>query len=142
MAEDNENQQSQEQQAGGEQTDQPAGEVQQVSAEPADVKKDDMNMAMLAHLLAIFTGFLGPLIIWLIKKEESPYVDRHGKEALNFQLTVLLAFIASGILSLACIGLVLMPVVWVVDIIFCIIAAVKASRGEEYRYPLSIRLVK
>ena len=79
MAEDNENQQSQEQQASGEQTDQPTGEVQQVSAEPTEVKKDDMNMAMLAHLLAIFTGFLGPLIIWLIKKEDSPYVDRHGK---------------------------------------------------------------
>jgi len=141
MAEDNENQQSPEQQ-GGEQVDQPVGEVQQVSAESTEVKKDDMNMAMLAHLLAIFTWFLGPLIIWLIKKEDSPYVDRHGKEALNFQITISLAFIASGFLSLACIGIVLMPVVWVVDIIFCIIAAVKASRGEEYRYPVSIRLVK
>jgi uncharacterized Tic20 family protein len=141
MTEGNENPQAQEN-TGGEQADQPTGEVQQVGAEQSEVKKDDMNMAMLAHLLAIFTGFLGPLIIWLIKKEDSPYVDRHGKEALNFQLTVLLAFIVSGLLSLACIGLILMPVVWIVDIIFCIIAAVKASHGEEYRYPVSIRLIK
>jgi uncharacterized Tic20 family protein len=141
MTEGNENPQTQEN-AGGEQTEQPTGEVQQVSAEQSEVKKDDMNMAMLAHLLAIFTGFLGPLVIWLVKKDDSPYVDRHGKEALNFQLTVLLAFIASGFLSFLCIGLVLLPVVWVVDIIFCIIAAVKASRGEEYSYPLCLRLVK
>jgi uncharacterized Tic20 family protein len=141
MTEGNENPQTQEN-TGGEQTEQPTGEVQQVSAGPTEVKKDDMNMAMLAHLLAIFTGFLGPLIIWLIKKDDSPYVDRHGKEALNFQITVLLAMIVSGFLSIFCIGLVLLPVVWIVDIIFCIIAAVKASRGEEYRYPVCIRFLK
>ena len=99
-------------------------------------------MAMLCHLLAIFTTFLGPLIIWMIKKDESPFVDRHGKEALNFQLTVLIALVASGILSFLCIGFLLMPIIWTVDLIFCIIAAVKASQGEEYRYPISIRFVQ
>ena len=99
-------------------------------------------MAMLCHLLAIFTGFLGPLIIWLIKKDESSFVDDHGKEALNFQITVLIAMIVSGLLTFICIGFVLMLIVWIVDMIFCIIAAVKASHGEAYRYPLTLRFVK
>lgn len=99
-------------------------------------------MAMLCHLLAIFTGFLGPLIIWLIKKDDAPFVDRNGKEALNFQLTVLIAMLVSGLLSFVCIGFLLMLVVWILDLIFCIVAAVKTSRGEEYRYPLTIRFIK
>jgi uncharacterized Tic20 family protein len=141
MVETNENPQTPEN-AGAEQTDQPVSGSQPVSAEQASVSKDATNMAMLCHLLAIFTGFLGPLIIWLIKKDDAPFVDRHGKEALNFQLTVLIAMLASGLLSFVCIGFLLMPVVWIVDLIFCIIAAVKTSRGEEYRYPLTIRFIK
>jgi uncharacterized Tic20 family protein len=134
MAESNENPQAPDN-AGVEQTSQPVSETQPVS-------KDAINMALLCHILAIFTGFLGPLIIWLIKKDEAPFVDRHGKEALNFQLTVLIAWVASGVLAFACIGFVLLPVVGIVDLIFCILAAIKASRGEEYRYPVSIRFVK
>ncbi len=121
-----------------------AGEqtVQPVGTEKPETSKDATNMAMLGHLLAIFTGFLGPLIIWLIKKDEAPFVDRHGKEALNFQITVLIAMFAAGLLSFVCIGVLLMPIIWLVDMIFCILAALAASRGEEYRYPMTIRLVK
>ncbi len=121
-----------------------AGEqtVQPVATEKPETSKDATNMAMLGHLLAIFTGFLGPLIIWLIKKDEAPFVDRHGKEALNFQITVLIAMSAAGLLSFVCIGFLLMPIIWLVDMIFCILAALAASRGEEYRYPMTIRLVK
>lgn len=125
--------------------EQPANVQQEKTSE--EISKDVTNMAMLCHLLAIFTGFIGPLVIWLVKKDDAPFVDDHGKEALNFQITVLIAMLVSGLLAFACIGFVLMPVVWVVDIIFCIIifciiAAVKASRGEAYRYPLAIRFVK
>ena len=141
MAETNENPQAPEN-AGAEQTSQPVSESQPVGTEQAPVSKDATNMAMLCHILAIFTGFLGPLIIWLIKKDEAPFVDRHGKEALNFQLTVLIAWVASGLLAFVCIGFVLMPVIGIVDLIFCIMAALKASRGEEYLYPVSIRFVK
>jgi len=141
MVETNENPQTPEN-TGAEQTDQPVGGSQPISAGQASVSKDATNMAMLCHLLAIFTGFLGPLIIWLIKKDDAPFVDHHGKEALNFQLTVLIAMLASGLLSFVCIGFLLMSVVWIVDLIFCIIAAVKTSRGEEYRYPLTIRFIK
>jgi uncharacterized Tic20 family protein len=118
-------------------TDQP-----EVSTDQPEVSKDARNMAMLCHLLAIFTGFLGPLIIWLIKKEDAPFVDRQGKEALNFQLTVLIGMIVSGLLTFLCIGFILLPVVWIADLVFCIIAAVKSSRGEDYRYPVSIRFIK
>lgn len=141
MAEINENPQTPEN-AGTEQTDQSVSESQPVGAGQAPVSKDATNMAMLCHILAIFTSFLGPLIIWLIKKDESPFVDHHGKEALNFQLTVLIAWVASGLSMFVCIGFLLVPVVGIVDLIFCILAAVKASRGEEYLYPLNIRFVK
>ena len=141
MVEMNENPQTPDD-AGMGQTDQPVDAAQTNDTGPAPIGKDDLNMAMLCHLLAIFTTFLGPLIIWMIKKDESPFVDRHGKEALNFQLTVLIALVASGILSFLCIGFLLMPIIWTVDLIFCIIAAVKASQGEEYRYPISIRFVQ
>ena len=128
--------------AGAEQMNEPVSEAQPVGAEQATVSKDDTNMAMLCHILAIFTGFLGPLIIWLIKKDDSPYVDRQGKEALNFQLTVLIAWVASGLLTFVCVGFILLPVVAIADLVFCILAAVKSSRGEEYLYPMSIRFVK
>jgi uncharacterized Tic20 family protein len=115
---------------------------QPVSAAPAEVSKDEKNMAMLCHLLAIFTGFLGPLIIWLIKKEDSKFVDDQGKEALNFQLSVLIAIIISSVLTVICIGAIMLMAVWIVDIVFCIMAAVKTSKGEAYRYPVNIRFIK
>ncbi len=141
MTENNETPQNPEN-AGAEQAQQPVIEAQPVNTETAEISKDAMNMAMLGHLLAIFTGFLGPLIIWLIKKDDAPFVERHGREALNFQLTILIAMFVSGLLAVFCIGFIFMMVIWIVDIIFCIIAAVKASKGEEYSYPMTIRFVK
>ena len=141
MADMNENPQAPDN-AGTEQTNQPVSDAQPIGAEQASLTKDDTNMAMLCHILAIFTGFLGPLILWLIKKDESSFVDHHGKEALNFQLTVLIAMMFSGLLVFLCIGFFLIPVIGIVDLVLCIMAAVKASRGEEYRYPINIRFVK
>jgi uncharacterized Tic20 family protein len=125
-----------------EKTGQEAQAQEAVSAEQPEVSKNAANMAMLCHLLAIFTGFIGPLIIWLVKKDDDPFVDDQGKEALNFQITVLIAMIVSGLLIFVCIGSILMPAVWIVDLVFCIIASIKASGGQAYRYPLSIRFVK
>ena len=141
MAETNETPQAPEN-AGGEQTEQPVSAAPPAGTGQPGVGKDVTNMAMLCHLLAIFTGFLGPLVIWLIKKDDAPFIDRHGKEALNFQLTVLIAMIISGLLTFICIGFIMLMVVWIADLILCIIAALKASRGEEYRYPLTIRFLK
>ena len=98
-------------------------------------------MAMLAHLLGII-GFLGPLIIWLIKKDQSPFVDDQGKEALNFQLTVLIGWVIAVITSFFCIGALVGLAVFVCNLIFCIMGCMKANQGIAYRYPFALRLIK
>ena len=104
--------------------------------------KDECNIAMLAHLLGIFTGFLGALVIWLIKKDESTFIAEEAKEALNFQITMAIAFFASWVLAFILIGLFLIPVLFVVNFIFCVVAAVAVSKGSGYKYPFALRLVK
>jgi uncharacterized protein len=103
---------------------------------------DDRNLAMLAHLLGIVSGFIGALIIWLIKKDQSAFVDEQGKEALNFQITMLIAFVASWILMFVLIGMLLMPLLLIANLVFCILAAVAVSNGKHYKYPVAIRLLK
>ncbi len=98
---------------------------------------------MLCHLLGLLTNFVGPLIIWLIKKGENAFIERHGKEALNFQITLALAWIVSAILTpVFCIGAILGLAVLVCNIIFSVMASLAASKGSEYRYPVSLRLIK
>jgi uncharacterized Tic20 family protein len=105
--------------------------------------KDAIQMGMLCHLLGIFTGFLGPLIIWLMKKESSPFVDDQGKEALNFQIATLIVCLACIPLNLLfCIGSILVLIVQIARIIFGIIASMKANEGIAYRYPVTFRLIK
>lgn len=99
-------------------------------------------MAMLLHILVIFTGFVGPLIIWVIKKDDSPFVDRHGKTALNFSITLTIAYFVSALLILVLIGILMILGLLVVGIVFPIIAALAANKGEEYTYPLSFKFLK
>jgi len=120
----------------------PQPEPTQQTPEATAISQDSKNMGMLCHLLGLFTSFVGPLILWLIKKDEDKFVDDQGKEALNFQITVILASIASGILYFVCIGFLIAIAVAISDIVFCILASVAASKGENYRYPVSLRLVK
>ncbi len=107
---------------------------------PAEAKQ----MAMLAHLLGALFGFLGPLIIWLTQKEKHPFIDDQGKEALNFQLTVLLIAVACIIGTIVSCGfLFFLPFIpMLLQIIFGIIGCVKANGGEAYRYPMSIHFIK
>jgi uncharacterized Tic20 family protein len=112
-----------------------------VSRPPGDVTSDDKTMALLIHLLTLVSGFLGPLIIWLVKRDDSAFVDHHGKEALNFQLTMLLAWFGAFLASLILIGLLAIPVLLVAQVLFPILAAVAANRGELYRYPMTIRFI-
>jgi len=139
MAQKEEAPESPEAQSQPEETVQPEKEM---AGEPAEISKDARNMAMLCHLLAIFTSFVAPLIIWLIKKDEEPFVNQQGKEALNFQITVILAMFVASLLTILCIGVPLLFAIPVVDVVFCIIASVKASNGVAYRYPVSLRLIK
>ncbi|MQB00084.1 MAG: DUF4870 domain-containing protein [Actinobacteria bacterium] len=104
--------------------------------------------AMLAHLSA-FSGFvipfghiLGPLLVWLIKREEHPLVDDQGREALNFQLSMSLYYIVGLILILALIGFLVLPALVAFSVVVAIIGAIRANGGERYRYPLCIRFLK
>ena len=116
---------------------------------PLQTSDSDARMwAMLAHLSAlpgslfVIGSIVAPLVIWQIQKDKSAYVDYHGKEAVNFQITMALAFAVSFVLMFILIGFVLLWVVGAVWLIFTIIAAVKANNGEHYRYPLTIRFIK
>jgi hypothetical protein len=102
-------------------------------------------MAVLAHVLSLVAGVLAPLVIWLVKRQESSYVDHHGKESLNFQITVLLAAVVAGVLT--CVpfaGLLAIPLVFAISVgnlILCIVGTVRANEGVRWRYPVSIRFV-
>jgi uncharacterized protein len=100
------------------------------------------HLSSLAGFIIPFGHLLGPLIIWLIKKDEYPFVDDQGKESLNFQLTLTLYTIISSILCIILIGFVLLLVLLLAELILVIIASVKANQGETYRYPLTIRFIK
>lgn len=87
-------------------------------------------------------SFLGPLIVWLIKKDQSAFVSDQAKEALNFQIAVAIAlWVSFALLWVFCIGLVLLPIVYIGSIVFSIIAALEASKGVYYRYPYTVRLI-
>jgi len=118
------------------------------SGDAGQNEKDSRMWAMLCHLSALsgfiipFGNVIGPLVIWSLKKNDYPLVEDQGKEALNFQISVLIYLFASAILIIAVIGILLLIGVGIFGLIFTVIAAIKANEGEEYRYPLTIRLVK
>ncbi|MBH5320501.1 DUF4870 domain-containing protein [Paenibacillus sp. GSMTC-2017] len=103
---------------------------------------------MLSHLLALsaffipFGSIIGPLVIWLIKRDQSAYIDAQGKESMNFQLSILIYTIISTILAIILIGFFLLIAVGIFWLVMVIIAAVKANDGIVYRYPLTIRFFK
>ena len=106
------------------------------------------SWAAIAHLSA-FSGYiiplgniLGPLVVWLLKKDEIDLVNQHGKEALNFQISIFLYYIVSALLMLVIIGFFLIFVVFVFQVVCTILAALKAKNGEFFEYPLTIRFLK
>ncbi|WP_442110870.1 DUF4870 domain-containing protein [Pseudomonas sp. NUPR-001] len=100
------------------------------------------HLAALAGLLMPFGHVLGPLVMWLWKKNLDPFIDDQGKEALNFQLTVFLASLACYALLYVLVGFVLYGILVVYALVFTIIAGVKANNGQAYRYPLTLRLIR
>lgn len=107
------------------------------------------HLSALSGLIVPFGNVLGPLLVWQIKKNEFPGVEAHGKAAINFQLTVLIALVATliagFILSFICIGALLfflLPVIGLCSIIFAIMAGLKANEGKDYKYPYSLNLIK
>lgn len=104
--------------------------------------KDDCNMGMLAHLLALLTGFIGPLIIYLMKKDESPFVRENARNALNFQISVFIYYIIGAILTIVLVGILVLIAVGILHLVCCIVGAVAASNGKIYKYPLTIQFLK
>jgi uncharacterized protein len=103
---------------------------------------DETTWSMLSHLGGIVLGFLVPLVVMLTKGNESPYTKYHSVEALNFQITILIGYVVASVLTLAVIGLILFPVLIIVNIVFCVMAGMAANKGETYKYPFTLRLVK
>ncbi|WP_300618598.1 DUF4870 domain-containing protein [Dokdonella sp.] len=121
---------------------------------PVAVSGDERNWALLAHLstfsffFSVIGFILGPLIVWLVKREQSPFVAEHAKEALNFNITVAIAFVALVAFTIMTLGIgviltwpagVALFIAWVA---LPIVAAIRASEGVAYRYPFTLRLVK
>lgn len=115
----------------------------------ASSEKQTQTWGMLCHLTSLsayvgipFGHIVGPLVIWLIKKDEIPFVDDQGKESLNFEISMSLYGIIAGLLCFVLIGFVLIVALIVTHVVLVILATVKAGAGERYRYPLTIRFIK
>lgn len=100
---------------------------------------DERTLAILSHILCLVAGFIAPLIIYLIKKDESAYVKEHSKESLNFQISM---FIIYCVLIITVVGILLIWAVAIIDLVLVIIATIKASENKLYKYPINFRLIK
>ena len=118
------------------------------AAPQADHDQNARNLAVLCHLFGLLGlivppgNVVGPLLIWLLKKDEHAFIEDQGREALNFQITFTIALMVSVFLALVYIGLFLLAILGVADLILIIVASSAASRGEHYRYPFSIKFLQ
>lgn len=105
---------------------------------------EDNTHAMLVHLSCIILGFIVPLIMWLVNKDnpQKSFLSDQSKEALNFQITLLIAYVVGTILSIIIIGIFISLAAWVAGLVLSIIAGLAANKGEAYRYPFALRLIK
>ena len=99
-------------------------------------------MAILSHILALVANIIGPLIIYLVKKDESEYVREHAKESLNFQISMMILALVSIPLTLIIIGAFMLMAIGILSLVCIIIASIRASDNKLYRYPLNFRLIK
>jgi hypothetical protein len=112
-------------------------------AAPAPLTQSDERLwATLSHVGGIVFGFLAPLVIWLVFRERSRFVEDQGKEALNFQILVTIAYVVGSITTVLLIGFVILPLAWIAAVVFGIMGAIAANRGDLYRYPFNWRIIK
>ena len=126
----------------------PAASTPPAPVPASSTSSEVRNWCVLCHASALaglffhfFGHLLGPLVVWLIKRADSPEIDAAGKESLNFQISMLIYDIIAFILCFVLIGIPILIALWVLNTVFVIIASVKTSQGEFYRYPLTIRLI-
>lgn len=112
-------------------------------APSTDTPSEDRTLALITHISGIVLGFILPLVIWLVNKDKADkaFLVDQSKEALNFQITMLIGWIAAFFLSFLLIGFLLYPVLLIGNLVLCILAGVKANNGEYYRYPVAVRLI-
>ncbi|MBY0124526.1 DUF4870 domain-containing protein [Bacillus sp. S/N-304-OC-R1] len=104
--------------------------------------QDERLLATAIYVTSFFTTIVGPLIIWLLKRNESSFIDEHGKEYFNFVISYGVYVLISGILTIVLIGFVTMWIAGILAFIFTIVAAVKAYEGKEYKIPLVFRIIR
>lgn len=122
----------------------------QPGGSPSELSSTTRNWAMAAHLSALvgalfgvgFLVFVGPLVVWLVKREEHPFIAGHAREALNFNISVLIYAVVCLLLALVLIGIPLLVALFVFWLVVTIMASVRAANGQDYRYPLTIRFVR
>lgn len=112
-----------------------------MSTEIVVPNSNDKNIATITHLGGILFSFIPSLIVWLLKKDDSEYIAAHAREALNFQITLLLAQFIAYVLIFILVGFLLLGLIWIFNIVFSIIAAISSSKGEYYQYPFTLRLI-
>jgi uncharacterized protein len=117
--------------------------------ETSTSSRDVRTWNVLCHATALAGFFvpwaghiLGPLIVWLAKRSDSPEIDENGKESLNFQISMLIYNVIAGVLCLVLIGFVILVILHFLNLVLVIVASVQASEGKFYRYPMTIRLIK
>jgi uncharacterized Tic20 family protein len=111
--------------------------------------RDVRTWNVLCHATALAGFFvpwaghiLGPLIVWLVKRGDSPEIDEHGKESLNFQISMLIYNVIAGLLCLVLVGFIILAILHILNLVLVIVASIQASEGKFYRYPITIRLIK
>jgi uncharacterized Tic20 family protein len=102
---------------------------------------DEKNIATITHLGGILFSFIPALIVFLLKKDDSEFIRLQAREALNFQITLLLAQFVAYVLIFVLVGFLLLGLIWLFNIVICIIAAISSSKGEHYHYPFTLRLI-
>ena len=118
-------------------------------SEPGSMSKNEQTMGMLCHLTSLskylaipFGHIIGPLIVWMIKRQEMPFVESQGKESLNFQISVTIYGLIAGLLCFVLIGFPILLGLIVFDLVCVVLASIQAADGKPYRYPLCIRFLK
>ena len=112
------------------------------AVQPPLSDSDQRMWSVFAHIGGVFVSFLVPLVILLVFKGRGAFVEDQAKEALNFQITLAIAYVVGGITAILIVGLFILLAAAICSVVFAIMAAIASNRGELYRYPLTLRLVK
>ncbi len=115
--------------------------LQQPGTQAPLSQNDERMWSMIGHLSSIVAGVIGPLVVWLVFRERSAFVNDQGKESLNFQITMLIGYVAASVLSAVFIGFLLFPLLWVASLVLAIMGGLAAQKGQAYRYPFALRLI-